>query len=99
MKTTGRVRETAGYYSTSLTKAQRDRLVKEFRSSDTLNTLVLSDAGATGLNLSIECGNTLDLPDQYYYKWNREWQRNWRGLKTDTTYQYLFQTTRLTIVG
>ena len=84
--------ETAGYYSTSLTKAQRDRLIKEFRSSDTLNTLVLSDAGATGLNLEVSnVAIHWDLPDQYY-KLEQRMARNWRGLKTDTTYQYLFQT-------
>ena len=82
----------AGYYTTGLTKAQRDKLIKEFRSSPDLNILVLSDAGATGLNLEVSnVAIHWDLPDQYY-KLEQRMARNWRGLKTDTTYQYLFQT-------
>ena len=82
----------AGYYTTELTKAQRDKLIKEFRSSPDLNILVLSDAGATGLNLEVSnVAIHWDLPDQYY-KLEQRMARNWRGLKTDTTYQYLFQT-------
>lgn len=83
--------EGADYYTTSLTKAQRDKMIKEFRSNPDKKVLVLSDAGATGLNLEISnVAIHWDIPDQFY-KLEQRMARNWRGLKTDTTYQYLLQ--------
>lgn len=81
-----------GYYTTEVSKAQRDKLVKEFRSNPSMRVLVLSDAGSTGLNL--ENSNVAihwDLPVNSLELEQRS-ARNWRGTKTDTTFQYLLST-------
>ena len=82
----------ADYYTTSSTKAQRDAIIKNFRSDPNKRVLVLSDAGATGLNLEVaNIAIHWDMPDKFY-KLEQRQARNWRGLKTETTYQYFLQT-------
>lgn len=83
--------EQADYYTTKLTKAQRDKTIKNFRLNPDKKILVLSDAGATGLNLEVSnVAVHWDIPDQFY-KLEQRMARNWRGMKTTTTYQYLLE--------
>lgn len=70
------------YTAKDLTDSERMKVIQEFKTNPDKDVLVLSDAGATGLNLQ-ESDVTIhwDLPDKYYKLEQRE-ARNWRGLKT-----------------
>lgn len=69
------------YTAKDLTDAQRQEVIHQFKTSDQYDTLVLSDAGAQGLNLQ-ESNVTIhwDIPEKHYMLEQRE-ARNWRGLK------------------
>jgi len=81
------------YYDSSISKAQRNTLIKEFKENPDQKMMVLTDAaGATGLNLEIS--NIMvhwDLPNKAFKLAQRE-ARNWRGVKTDSVINYFLQT-------
>lgn len=84
--------EKADYFDNSITKAQQSKMIRDFRADPDKRILVLTDAGATGLNLEVSnVAVHWDIPDKHY-KLEQRVARNWRGMKTDTTYQYLLQT-------